>query len=1363
MKNKTIILLAIVICSFLIAGSLLAVAPERGEIPPNLEQWKGWVLHNADDKLCPTDYNNGELYQCRWASRLRLNLVTNKGEFTQEWRVFIKTWVPLPGNPETWPEEIKVDGKPAPVVEKDNAPSVSLTPGLHCIEGVFSWKEIPEWITVPPETGLISLVINGDTVQFPLVETSGRLWLKKKEGGAGEEDRVECRIFRLINDTIPMQVTNLLKINVSGQLREIKFDPVLLDHAVPINLQSPLPARLGPEGEIIVQALPGRWEIKLLTCFEEPIKKLSSLKNAQREEVWSFQSQNHLRMVKIEGVSPIDPKQTDIPLEWQGFPTFIMPPGVEMIFKEIRRGDPEPAPDQIHLRRTWWLDFNGAGFTIQDRVTGTLSRQWYLAMNPPNILGRITVDGVDQLITSHGKEKKPGIELRKGHLQLGAEGRFETSRWKIPAVGWAHDFQSVSGVLNLPPGWKLLSAWGVDGIEGTWFKQWSLLDLFLVLIISLAVYKLWSWKWGLLALGAVGLTYHEPGAPRLVWLNLLAALALLRFIPDGWAKKVVNLWRVASIIFLLIIAIPFIVEQVRWAIYPQLEEIYSPAAEVLYKRAVQEKVAYAPAPELAEAFPSAPAAAPREQRDSFSPGRAKIKEKMQPQYQNLTALTQDPHALNQTGPGLPTWQWRSIPLTWTGPVSKEQEIRLFLLSPFVNLIVAFLRVGFLVLLIFFLLNVRTWKLPGSNKTCALILFLALAFAGTTMAQHDPGYPYPELLQGLQERLLEKPDCLPNCANSPRMLMVASKDVLRILFNVNAVVETAVPIPGALKSWMPSEVLVDGNPAQGLMKDQKGGLWALVPQGVHIVTLYGKTPSEKTFQVPLPLKPRKVDVELAGWTIRGIQKDGQVESSLQLIREEKNTPDDTVVSEAKIPPFFQLERVLILGLNWQVRNTLRRITPPDTPVMVSVPLIADESVTTPGIQVKKGKALITMAANETEITWTSTLKETAAIMLQAPQGAPWMETWILDASPIWHCELSGIAVIIHRDQSKRWMPQWQPWPGEKVTITLSRPQAIPGQILTIEEAKLNLTPGERYTNGDLSFKARTSKGGEHRLMVPEIAEIMHVTINNKTQPIKREGKEIIVPLEPGLQNIGLKWHQVSSSESVIKSPLISVGPQAVNADIVFNLPRNRWILFAGGPRLGPAVLFWSYLFVIILGAIGLGKITLTPLKTYHWILLGLGLTQVTPLMIIVIVGWLLAFGLRRLKPVPEARWFSFNVSQLLLVVWSIAALICLYHAVEAGLLGIPNMQVAGNGSSNFYLHWTQDRIGGMMPQPWVFSLPLFVFRILMLLWALWLAYSLLKWIRWSWHCFSEGGIWKKKTIGRTKPEFSTPPLGEHEGQ
>ncbi len=822
----------------------------------------------------------------------------------------------------------------------------------------------------------------------------------------------------------------------------------------------------------------------------------------------------------------------------------------------------------------------------------------------------------------------------------------------------------------------------------------------------------------------------------------------------------VNLWRIGSIIFLLVFSIPFVVEQVRWGIYPQLEEFYREGdfvqdkmakptvmqEEIPKEREMAKKMEVEPLPGKAqiESLPSpqAPVLLDKE----YSLLRREKKTGSTP-YQNITALTQDPKALNQTGPGLPTWQWRSIPLSWTGPVSKEQEIRLILLSPFVNLILSFLRVVLLVFLIVFLLRVRSWKLSLDRKL-VLLVFTAVAFASNiSMAQEDPGYPYPELLQKLQERLLEKPECLPNCADSPKMLLTANKNSLRILFNVDAGVETAVPLPGSLKSWMPEEVLLNGQPARGLMKDHAGVLWVLVPEGVHVVTLYGRSPAERSFQVVLPLRPRKATVETDGWTVQGVQPDGQVESSLQLTREEKNIPESQAKPEATIPPFFQLERVLTLGLNWQVRNTLRRVTPPDTPATLFIPLIAQESVTSPGIQVEKSRVRITIAAHETEVTWSSTLQESPNIILQAPKGVPWIETWILDSSPIWHCELSGISVIHHHDQANYWMPLWQPWPGEKVIITLSRPQAIPGETLTIEEAKLDLTPGERYTNGELVFKVRTSKGGEHRVIVPADAKIMAVIINNKTQPIKSEGKEVIIPLAPGLQRVQVKWHQPTSSLPIIRSPLVSVGPQAVNADIVFKMPRNRWILFTGGPRLGPAVLFWSYVVVVILAAVGLGRLTLTPLKTTHWFLLGLGITQVTPLMAIIIVGWLLTLGLRKLKPIPEDQRFSFNVSQLFLVVWTVAALICLYHAVEAGLLGIPDMQIAGNGSSNFYLHWTQDRIGVLMPQPWVLSLPLFVFRILMLLWALWLACSLLKWLRWGWQCFSEGGIWMKRTTGQ----------------
>ncbi len=211
-------------------------------------------------------------------------------------------------------------------------------------------------------------------------------------------------------------------------------------------------------------------------------------------------------------------------------------------------------------------------------------------------------------------------------------------------------------------------------------------------------------------------------------------------------------------------------------------------------------------------------------------------------------------------------------------------------------------------------------------------------------------------------------------------------------------------------------------------------------------------------------------------------------------------------------------------------------------------------------------------------------------------------------------------------------------------------------------------------------------------------------------------------------------------NLIKGPPVKIGEAAVNAAVTVHMPDQRWILFAGGPRLGPAVLFWSYVIVVVIAAMGLGKTDITPLRTHQWMLLGLGLTQVPSGVAVLVVSWLLALGTRCRKDPPDNP-LAFNLIQVLLVIITLAALAGLYSAIERGLLGIPDMQIAGNHSTRFQLNWIQDRIDGTLPTPWVVSLPLWIYRLLMLVWSLWLALSLVSWLRWGWGCFSKMRLWK----------------------
>jgi len=77
------------------------------------------------------------------------------------------------------------------------------------------------------------------------------------------------------------------------------------------------------------------------------------------------------------------------------------------------------------------------------------------------------------------------------------------------------------------------------------------------------------------------------------------------------------------------------------------------------------------------------------------------------------------------------------------------------------------------------------------------------------------------------------------------------------------------------------------------------------------------------------------------------------------------------------------------------------------------------------------------------------------------------------------------------------------------------------------------------------------------------------------------------------------------------------------------------------------------------------------------------------------------------------------------------------------MGTPDMQIRGNGSSPALLRWFDDRTDTAPDQPFVFSVPMLAYRAAMLAWALWLAASLLRWLRWGWFSFSSDGVWKRK--------------------
>jgi len=1333
--------------TFAFSLPVIGIEPEA-QVPDSLLPWIPWVLEGEDRRDCPLAGSGGESL-CAWPGRLDLDLDRGGGLFAQRWRVYAQSWVPLPGDAEYWPQDVRAGTRPAAVVARDGVPSVKLEPGEHALSGRFQWTARPQGIALPPSTGMIKLRLDGEEIAFPRVARDGRLWLGEGPGGdaGAAADSLSLQVFRRVEDDIPLRVVTRLELDVAGRSRELALGPVLLGGGIPLGLESPLPARLEPDGALRLQVRPGRWSVEATERHPGPVAELplgSGGVSWPELEVWVFSARPELRQVEVSGAAPVDPRQTRLPADWGQLPAYLMRPGDVLRLTQIQRGDTTPVPDRLSLSRDLWLDFGGGGYTLRDGISGDLTRSWRLAAVPPIALGQVVVNGEPRFITRLGDSGEEGVEVRQGRLDLVADGRIEGAARELPASGWALDLQSLETRLHLPPGWDLLAVGGADNLPDSWVNRWTLLDLFLVLIIALAAGRLWGPGWGALALAATVLIWQEADAPRMVWLHVLGSYALLRLLPAEPARAamarlraLVRLYYRASLVVLAVIALPFLVDQVRNGIYPQLE-LPRPVSLADAGQALPRVTDAEGAVGLMEKR-----AAPLQQADMPVVAAAP------PAPRPVPVI--DPDARVQTGPGVPDWRWKTLSLTWNGPVPRDHALSLWLLSPGWGLILALAQLVLVLILGLRLAGITAKGLGGS--TAAVLLAVGLTGVPTSSAGAD--FPSPELLEELKARLLEPPDCLPDCADIQRMLLVTEGDMLRLELQVDAGEAVALPVPGSAGGWVPQDLRLDGSPLDGLRRDGEGTFLVPVLAGRHLLGLSGPLPARSEVELPLPLRPRLVESRGEGWRVEGIEPGGHPSAQLRLLRLDPEGAEEPAASE--VPPLVRVRRTLSLGVDWRVETEILRLSPPDFPVALEVPLIPGEKVLSEDIQARGGNLLVNLPPGRMGTGWISGLDPVDTLVLRAAEDTRLSEEWRVEASPLWHLRTDGIPPVHHLGHLERWLPTWRPWPGEEVRLLLTRPEGVPGPTLTLDRSLYRLVPGRRLTEATLELGLRSSQGGRHEIRLPRGAELTWVSVDGAERPLRLEGEALTLPLVPAGQDWEIRWRQPEPVAAYYSPPVPDVGLAGVNASVRVEPPRDRWVLLAGGQGIGPAILFWGLVVVLIPLAFGLGRSALTPLKGRDWLLLGLGLSQAGVWVGLLVAGWLFALGLRaRLDP-DRPPW-RFNLTQIGLVVLSVAALSGLVAAVHQGLLGSPEMQIAGNGSTAGSLDWYQDRSQPELPRVWVVSVPMLVYRGLMLAWALWLAIRLLSWLRWGWKALAEPVLWRETGFRLPRHRRESPKAG-----
>ncbi|MHB8816773.1 MAG: hypothetical protein ACYDAE_26395, partial [Steroidobacteraceae bacterium] len=442
-----------------------AAAQSQPSIPKEIEGWQAWVQDGQEFRHCPflanTDGSSESNRICAWPGRLTLELNQRGGRFTQNWTSYAEAWVPLPGNLEYWPTGVTVNGAVAAVVARDGIPQIRASAGTIAIAGSFAWVKRPESLPIPTQTGMVSLNLDGHKVE-QADRPDDAVWLgKRREGEVAQQ--LEIQVYRLLRDGIPATLITRLNLQVAGDAREETLSSALPQGFVPMSLESELPAQIGADGRLRVQARAGSWTVKVEARAETELGKVT-VPDAQgawpKQEVWSYAANDRLRVAALEGGEGIDPAQADVPQDWRGYPSYRIASGGALQVIERSRGMSPQEVNHLNLQRELYLDFTRKGFTVIDHVSGQMRSGWRLDMRSPYRLMRATSGADNLLVTEANGKTLTGVELRAPELNLMTVARTAVPGGAMPASGWNERFDRVSGVLNLPPGHRLLAALG---------------------------------------------------------------------------------------------------------------------------------------------------------------------------------------------------------------------------------------------------------------------------------------------------------------------------------------------------------------------------------------------------------------------------------------------------------------------------------------------------------------------------------------------------------------------------------------------------------------------------------------------------------------------------------------------------------------------------------------------------------------------------------------------------------------------------------------------------------------------------------------------------------------------------------------
>lgn len=1325
----------------------LTLASQEIYVPPELEDWKDWVLEEHPNIYCPIDDTSKKRLPCVWISELSVDLKSNdqdRVQFRIRGHANAESYVQLPSS-EKRPVAVQLNGTPASVGVVKDSPRVFVNRGAFTVTGHIDFDKAPRSLSIPRSAAIVKLSIDGQDVPVPRVE-DGNLWLQSESSTHATENSLRMDVYRRLRDDVPQALETWIRLSVDGSDRVETLGKPIFEGFKAISVDADVPVQVTEDGTFLIQASRGESWVSVIAMSERVLNEFTPTSRGSywpSSETWVFNARTQHRTVDVEGVDPIDPTLVDSP--FGSAPTYSVPIGSTFELTNEQRGDPNPKPSLFNITRQLWLGFDGSSMVASDRIFANVQSETRIGADYD--LGAVSVDGANRLVTylDDGPESEAGITLHPSERRIEAVSLLE-SRSDISANGWFVDADSLNIDLNIPPGWKLLWTSGVDRVDESWLSSWwNLWDIFICVLIVIVLYRVGGIPVAVVVSIAILLGYQEHTIPAIGWLVLGVILLLDRQFSSAAAKRVTQIVYWIVLVPVAVMSVYIAANNLRQAVYPQLD---TAIGQMLMARGDSEVSAVSE--ELTEG------SFIRRQSFELSPPTP-ASERTRTKAQSADAMgeevvvsgsfvrekpAQAPIVAVQTGPGKPTWNWDRVTLNWAGPVSKDQRVDLMFLPPpatrIVFALVAILHLLMLLILVMAKVGDHIDIPPRLRKIAS---FLLLGVAATSASA---SFPDSELLEELEERLTALPDCVPGCASLEQAnLTMHDENELQIDLTILAGAKVAVPLPKSDPQTSLSEVTQNGR-NHPLFRDSNGHTYVEVDDGQNRLTMRFNVRDVDDLVIDFPLEAAQISKDVCCWRVsEGVESDRQ-----RIVLNRRRADGNDVSLSSSTYSFHHpiiVERELDLRYEPGINTSVRVRKDRSEIVSVEIPLLEGETVLDDHVTIRNGQVVVVFEPTVNVVSWRSSIQLGDELVITAPSYSKRTERWFVRGSDFWQFEGSGVTP----SQSERNATLYVPRQGETLVLKLTKPTPVPGNTLTVKNVELTSTVGSRASTNSAHFRIESSVASNFTLELPTGSILEGMAIDGRDQPLTT-GTIISFPITHGEHVYAVNWRMEDALGWLYRTPDLAIDGGARNVSHTVQLAKSRWILLLGGPAIGSAVLFWGVVIVSVLVGLTLTYLPKFPLTKLDAILVAVGATLANIWALLFVALWTLGIWWRARTKLDELPVYVYRIIQIALGFLAFVGLLALFFTVLSALQTPPDMYITSSSilsdraqfstANTHLLRWFADESSVNLPTAWVFSLPFWVYQLTMLAWSLWLVFALIKWVRATFTALSVPTFW-----------------------